>query len=318
MSAVFGLDIDIITVVRGFYLLSAFAILSVRFTPALRDRFLDYGARGSSPSSHDASRSLISRCLDYIATARVPHSAFWHFYLLSILCTGLWVLLIFQGHLLDPDYPFSLFRDHALPVGARASTSPAKIGLCITLFWVHSLRRLRESLAQAKDRSSKSSMWIGHYFIGLAFYFVTNIAVLIEHAHILFDLEGFTNLFFKVNRGPSLLDGMAFFGFIVASKGQHEYHVYLSSLKKYTLPDKGAFRRIVAPHYTAECAIYLCLAILTAPAGQSVNATVLCTLVFAVVNLGVTADGTMRWMLGKFPDRRKDIESRWKMIPGVF
>ena len=312
MAKMITFHLDIIILVRGFYLLSAGIILVVRLLPPLRDRFLVYGARESQHATHDASKGLIARTLDYLATFKMPHSTFWHFYSLSLACTGFWMSQISQGDLL------SIFEHYIPPPSVDRTTSPAKIGLCIFLFWLQGLRRLRECISLAKDQPSKSSMWIGHYFIGMAFYFVTNIAIFIEHVHVLLSMDRFTNLFLQLHRGPTLLEAVAFFAFVFASKQQHGYHVYLSGLVKYTLPDQGTFRYVVAPHYMAECAIYLLLAVLTAPAGQHVNITIFCAFIFVAVNLGITADGTKKWMLGKFPDSQKDIQKRWKMIPGIF
>ena len=102
-------------------------------------------------------------------------------------------------------------------------------------------------------------MWIGHFLLGIVFYLVTNYAIWIEHFHLLVRMDQPSNLLFLVHRGPNLVEAFAFFGFVYASVKQHSYHLYLSNLVKYTLPDEGAFRYTVAPHYTAECAIYLCL-----------------------------------------------------------
>ncbi|RMZ84280.1 hypothetical protein DV738_g756, partial [Chaetothyriales sp. CBS 135597] len=164
-------------------------------------------------------------------------------------------------------------------------------------------------------------MWIGHYLIGMAFYACVNLGILAEHLGSL-SVPGTTaadEAGVMLSRGLGVwVQTAALAGFVAASWKQHEYHSYLASLKKYTLPAEGAFRIIVAPHYTAECVIYLALAILSAPAGNKLNVTILYALAFTIVNLGTTADGTKRWMLGKFSEHREEIEQRWKMIPGLF
>ena len=60
---------------------------------------------------------------------------------------------------------------------------------------------------------------------------------------------------------PSMKTFIAVPIFIVASGIQHDCHVYLASLKKYTLPDQQLFRIVLCPHYTCECFIYLAIAI---------------------------------------------------------
>ena len=303
-------DVGIISCIRVFYLLSASIILLVRLIPDLRDRFLDYGARENHGSSKPASTTSIGRLVDYIATFKVPHSKFWHFYSLTSGSTIFWL-----SHIASGNYFFATTDPSTQSTTSNPSTSPAKIGLCFFLLWIQALRRFSECI---KTPPSSSLMWIGHYIIGMAFYLVTNVAVFIEHVGLIRHLDKFTSLFLQVDRGPSFLESVAFVTFVVASKKQHDYHAYLAGLVKYTLPNEGAFKYIVAPHYTAECAIYLSLAVLTAPAGQYVNMTMLCASIFVVINLGVTSDGTKRWMLNKFPQDRSQVEGRWKMIPLLF
>jgi len=112
--------------------------------------------------------------------------------------------------------------------------------------------------------------------------------------------------------------------FFLASGMQYSCHAHLASLKKtsskegggYQLPQHPAFARIVAPHYTAECGLYLALAIFAAPHGAWVNWTLMCALVFVGVNLGVTANGTKAWYESKFG--KKAVEGKWRIIPFVF
>lgn len=120
--------------------------------------------------------------------------------------------------------------------------------------------------------------------------------------------------------------------FILASGFQYDCHAYLASLPSpsttsktksdgstktdYQLPDHPAFSALIAPHYTAECAIYLSLAWLAAPRGAWINETLLCAVVFVVVNLGVTAYGTKRWYEEKFGSEA--VRGKWRMIPFVY
>ena len=104
--------------------------------------------------------------------------------------------------------------------------------------------------------------------------------------------------------------------FILASGLQHDCHTYLASLKKYTLPMHPAFLRIICPHYTAECFIYVALAFLTAPQGTMVNKTVLANLTFVLILLGLTADMNKDWYGKKFGAEK--VASRWRMIPFIW
>jgi 3-oxo-5-alpha-steroid 4-dehydrogenase 3 / polyprenol reductase len=83
--------------------------------------------------------------------------------------------------------------------------------------------------------------------------------------------------------------------FLIGSGVQHDSHVYLASLKKYTLPERGLFQLILCPHYTGECLIYLALSIVAAPRGQMLNETISTVLMFTVVNLAITSNSTRAW-----------------------
>lgn len=73
---------------------------------------------------------------------------------------------------------------------------------------------------------------------------------------------------------------------------------------------------MVCPHYTAECVIYLSLAVLGAPDGAWINRTVFTALVFVSCNLAVTASTTKEWYIAKFG--RDKVGYRWRMIPFAF
>lgn len=72
----------------------------------------------------------------------------------------------------------------------------------------------------------------------------------------------------------------------------------------------------MSPHYTAECVLYLSLALLGAPHGEVVNKTLLAGFVFVLVNLGVSAGVTRGWYARKFG--QKSVEGKWAMIPGIY
>lgn len=115
---------------------------------------------------------------------------------------------------------------------------------------------------------------------------------------------------------PSLKTMISIPIFILASGVQHDCHAYLASLPKYTLPVHPIFQLLVCPHYTAECLIYLSLAIISAPRGAIVNRTMFTALVFVTVNLSVTAATSKEWYERKFG--REAVAHRWKMIPFVY
>jgi 3-oxo-5-alpha-steroid 4-dehydrogenase 3 / polyprenol reductase len=120
----------------------------------------------------------------------------------------------------------------------------------------------------------------------------------------------------RISQVPSLRTLLCLPIFLMASGIQHDCHHYLSSLKEYTVPKHPLFQWVVCPHYTAECAIYLSLALLAAPGGEIINKSVLCGLLFVVVNLSSTAYNTEKWYKAKFGE--DTVHGKWKMLPGIF
>jgi 3-oxo-5-alpha-steroid 4-dehydrogenase 3 len=110
--------------------------------------------------------------------------------------------------------------------------------------------------------------------------------------------------------------GLGLVIFFFAWFTQYNCHRYLASLKKYSLPEGGLFNYLICPHYTCECLLYLSLAIIAAPEGKLYNRTLTCAMVFILVNLGVTANGTKAWYSKRFGQIK--VRGRWKMIPLVY
>ena len=121
---------------------------------------------------------------------------------------------------------------------------------------------------------------------------------------------------FRVTTIPTLRTMFWLPVFLIASGLQHDCHHYLSSLKKYFVPAHPLFSRLVSPHYTAECVIYLSLAFLAAPEGTIVNKTLLCALLFVTTTLAVTARNTKQWYANKFGP--ESVRGKWNIIPGVY
>ncbi|KAL8895136.1 MAG: hypothetical protein Q9192_003823 [Flavoplaca navasiana] len=175
-----------------------------------------------------------------------------------------------------------------------------------------SLRRLAESILLGK--SSASRMWFVHWILGILFYIAMSIAVWIDGAESL--LLSPSPLKDITITAPSIRTMIGLPLFLLASGIQNDCHTYLASLPKYTLPDHPIFHTMVCPHYTAECVIYLSLAIMGAPEGAWINRTVFTALIFVASNLAVTASTTKEWYTAKFG--RENVEYRWRMIPFIF
>ncbi|GKZ38591.1 3-oxo-5-alpha-steroid 4-dehydrogenase [Aspergillus brasiliensis] len=314
-TALSSTHIDAIDALRAFFLLASCTILSVSILPdSLHSRFIPYGARTTStvdsqstpPASSPSSPA--ARALDYAASLTVPHSYFTQFYIASVVASVFWA-----AQLLCQGVVFQALATRISPDHLHQSMSVHQVFLCWALMLIQGARRLYECKAFAKPSSSR--MWFVHWLVGLAFYLAVSIALWIEGAGALLSHKVVLDDV-KVTIAPSLRTFVCIPLFLIASGIQHDCHHYLFSLKKYTLPTHPIFSRIVCPHYTAECVVYLSLALLGAPKGEVVNKTLLSALVFVVINLGVTAANTKHWYLRKFGE--ESVRERWNMIPWLY
>lgn len=124
-----------------------------------------------------------------------------------------------------------------------------------------------------------------------------------------FDLSALVNL----SLTPSIRSLLFVPIFLLASGIQHDAHAYLASLRKYSLPTHPMFQLLVCPHYTAECIIYLSMALLGAHSQQWLNWTISSALMFVTINLGVTAKGTKQWYAQKYGVDA--VRRRYIMVP---
>ncbi|KAF2834506.1 hypothetical protein M501DRAFT_590721 [Patellaria atrata CBS 101060] len=304
--------IDPAQALQASFLVAAATILFINSIPSLASRFVSYGSRTTTQdpqqkkeaNTASARNNVLTSLLDYLANFQVPHSWFKHFYLASVASSVFWAYqLLTHG---------SLFQIISTPVAAhsgpsRPSMSLRQVSLTWLLLLMQGTRRLYESLSMSKP--SKSTMWVGHWVLGLLFYLSMGIAIWIEGLLLSLSL---------IPPVPSARTFLILPSFILASGLQHDIHAYLSSLPKnpYTFPTHPNFAYTLTPHYTCECIIYLSLALLAAPAGMWVNRTVLFGLVFVIVNLGITAKGTREWYAREFGEEK--VKGRATMLPGIW
>lgn len=108
--------------------------------------------------------------------------------------------------------------------------------------------------------------------------------------------------------------------FLYASWLQHSAHKILSALRKknntkYKIPQSGAFKLLIAPHYTAEIIIYLSLTLLL---GTWNSLWTLVTL-FVFINLTHAAHKTRQWYSRTFPHSVVWTQTkRFLLIPYIY
>ncbi|KAK0621367.1 hypothetical protein B0T17DRAFT_494031 [Bombardia bombarda] len=300
---------------QAFYLFAAGCVVVVAATPReARTLLMDYGARKSSSSHKENAQQNLQnpdvrgRVIFLVATVaswgQVPHSWFSAFYLVSLACSLFWLVQYLAGGAVL----------HAIVSQQASAPGPsATIGQVVVAWSMMFLQGSRRVYEHALVfRRSNSKMWIVHWVLGLGFYLFTSVSIWVEGSRAVLDKSiGDTDGF-----APLIKIFVAIPVFLFAWVNQYKCHKHLAGLKKYSMPDEGLFRRLVCPHYTCECLLYLSMTIVAAPEGQLCNKTLLCALTFVSVNLGVTASGTRKWYVDKFGI--KLVVEKWNMIPFVF
>ncbi|KAK3322370.1 hypothetical protein B0H66DRAFT_200977 [Apodospora peruviana] len=312
---------------QAFYLVAVGCVMAVAAAPLeARTLLVDYGARKSNksnsttssttngddkstPNNRNSGSSINSRLLSVIEAltsyGQVPHAWFSVFYAVSVACSLFWLTQYLSNG--------AVLRTIASRQ-ASASTASAtleQVAVAWTMMFLQGTRRAYEHAAIMKQQS-KSTMWVVHWLLGLFFYLITSVSIGIEGSGAILNSSQPS----KDGIGPLMKISVAVPIFVFAWVNQYRCHAHLAGLKKYSMPAQGLFRRLVCPHYTCECLLYLSIAVAAAPAGVWCNRTLLCALIFVLVNLGVTASGTRKWYVEKFGIR--PIADKWNMIPFVF
>ncbi|PHH59855.1 hypothetical protein CDD81_2434 [Ophiocordyceps australis] len=262
----------------------------------------DAAKDGKTETRHDGSPLLRPW------TISVPHSWFTFYYALSIASSAFWAWQFCRrGSLMTA---LAQAQVRAQPHAMHHHQQLPHVILAWAMLAFQGCRRLYECLCVS--RLGSSNMLVLHWIVGLAFYMLAGVSVWIQgSAAILKSWQSPQPLFLLTWRVP-----FALALFAAASLGQNKCHRHLASLKKYTLPNKGLFSRLVCPHYTCECLIYLAISLMAAPTGALFNHSVLACLLFTIVNLGFTARDTKQWYATKFGPQQ--VAKKWAMIPLVF
>jgi 3-oxo-5-alpha-steroid 4-dehydrogenase 3 len=156
-------------------------------------------------------------------------------------------------------------------------------------------------------------MWIGHYFMGLGFYVVANVATWIDAAPL---IQARMTRSYGMVESIRTVALVAFW--LLASVMQAKVHSYLTNMTRglYTIPQfpKYTGDKVVSPHYGWEIVIYALMAVMLLD-GQG-NLTMICVAVFVAVNLSVTAAGTYEWYRTKFGEDA--VRGKFRMIPNIW
>ena len=259
--------------------ISLSAIVSY-FTPLFHGKLFLHGKLETSRVSDACEDSLILRVLSRFGIMKqISKSWFIYFYIWGALWN-----LIFLARLV-------LAKDLSEPF------------ICLGLFEFHLIRRIIECRF-IQSYSANSKMLIGHFIVGILFYTALPLAIVLDTHE-------------SSNTDASALLPISMF--VYASYNQFRCHVVLSRLREkknslYVLPMDSWFRETIAPHYGFEIMIYT--ALVTILHGR--NLTLMCALVWVIINLALLSIETKRWYLKKWPDKSELIAKKFRLIAGLF
>ncbi|KAK4114027.1 hypothetical protein N656DRAFT_565800 [Canariomyces notabilis] len=299
---------------QAFFLLAAGGVGAVAAMPCdAKTLLVDYGARkaqkypadGRPPPAHRLRQGrLLSLTATLTSSTQVPHSWFNAFYVVSVASSVFWLVQYLTGG--------SIWRLIASSQAASGEPSATleQVGVSWLMLFLQGARRVFEHAFILQ--SSKSTMWVVHWLLGLLFYLFIGVSIWVEGSAATMEVTTANN----DKMGALWKTMVALPVFLYAWINQYRCHKHLAGLKKYSLPEAGLFRHFICAHYTCECLLYLSMTIAAAPRGAWCNRTLLCALVFVIVNLGVTASGTRKWYADKFGVG--SVAKKWNMIPFIF
>lgn len=269
-------------IVRAYFILLTSGLLVIRSIPLTR-RWMCYGKTLDLLDGHIPYRNSIFNLM-------VPKKWFIHFYIVSVLSTCFWINQIYRCLIHNKCNGLSYF--------SHDTTQPLhEVYICMLFMGIHGGRRLYECLVIQKHRDSQ--MWIGHYFLGLTYYFFCGIGMWCEGAG---NVQNSTIIRHEFKSFFTITVALSTLIYVFFSWTQYLTHDSLSKLRadanspKYSLPSTGLFKYLICPHYTSEIGIYFSFVILT----RAQNITILIIFIWVVAILTISASETQRWRLKRF------------------
>ncbi|KAJ2888307.1 hypothetical protein FB639_000730 [Coemansia asiatica] len=305
----------ILSLVRGIYLVLAGLALAFELAPWTREAFVKYGKTRSEDPADKGNRRApqflsAKDLLSWFSQQTVPKNWFWHFYFVGA-AVGIVLALDLFGQALGQTKPlFDLCSEMMSTANAWLPLAFEKraagiIGagsdmikgsyksalLALSMYNAHVMLRLKETMYDQPITCAR--MHIGQYGVGIIFYIATPFAVVADSCFV----PGWTS-------PPvwAVIAGVALY--IYASVRQWRCHHILYRLRNqavqqnsgYVVPDGDLFSLVACPHFLCEILIYLAIWIATGFQATSL----IWTIFWTVINLGITARETQRWYRQKF------------------
>jgi 3-oxo-5-alpha-steroid 4-dehydrogenase 3 / polyprenol reductase len=158
---------------KGFFTIASVASIGGVLAPSFRSQIMNYGSRGTKKEeTPKPAKPKSASILDAIASLQVPHAWFTHFYVASVASSIFWALqILMRGRV----FSFLASQDQTL---AASGMTMNQVSLAWGFMALQGTRRLYESITLTK--TSQSTMWVGLWLIGIAFYIFIGISVWIE------------------------------------------------------------------------------------------------------------------------------------------
>lgn len=176
---------------QAFFLLAAGGVLAVAAMPRdAKALLVDYGARKAQTAGAGAAKAdeplppnpkgqqhgwLLPSIAAVTSWTQVPHAWFGAFYAVSLACSVFWLAqYLGDGAVLR----FLVARQVSAAQAAAPSATAGQVALGWLMMFLQAARRVFEHATVVK--SSKSTMWVAHWVLGLLFYLFISVAVWVE------------------------------------------------------------------------------------------------------------------------------------------
>ncbi|KAI9502862.1 3-oxo-5-alpha-steroid 4-dehydrogenase-domain-containing protein [Coemansia spiralis] len=332
----------LILLIRFAYALLACVAVLFELVPWTREAFVKYGKTRSKPPSH-SNEHVNDGVLTLFSHITVKKNHFAHFYTVGTLINALLAIDIVNWvnapNSTEPLYTethplWSLLRycialdaEYFGDGGGIHAMFPSSFALlALSMYGLHVLVRLKESLCD--QPASDARIHIGQLGVGLIFYVITPFAVIIDSCY-----EGSS-----WQPTPPWLVVIGLATYVYASLHQWRCHHILYRLRQqaisryfdtragtvsnrsacgkmnrvYVIPQGDLFDYVSNPHYFCEILVYISIWSIT----NFQASTLLSTLIWTIINLGITSRESHRWYFKTFSTQYP--HNRHALVPFIW
>lgn len=287
------------------------------------DFIIHYGKVEQEDAKKNPPNPIIKKIHGLFKSTDFPKSYFTHYYIFftsALTVSGVLLPSISQYPKSGVSQFFTAYNEtyleRNLPV---TETSYINVHIVYGLLFIQAIRRLYESLFVSKF-GSKSRISFPVYVFGVFYYF------LVASNNFLNLLPYYLSNYTYTLTGENILQYLAsnklvvvyIAVFVLAAIDQHQNHIHLSQLIKYSPPSFRMFKYSASAHYLDEILVYLLIFLISFQKyswGDKLNlvdVNFLVIVLFVIGNLSITAIATRDYYLSKF----EDYSVKWSIIPG--